>query len=126
MPDRQHQRGGRTNQDGLQLLLNVASLAMTATVMTISPRVPVREHERRARDCVAREGVALFAAATADRRQLRHLRRLVDRLAADDLLDVTVGEIGNATEMTVYLRAERQHRRGLGVLGEPKTDPRTA
>ncbi len=61
------------------------------SVVTISPRVPVDELERRTRARIARDGVAVFAAVTADGRQRRHLLRLRARLVADPGLDVYGG-----------------------------------
>jgi hypothetical protein len=64
---------------------------MLGTVITISPRVPVAELERRARALVARDGVAVYAAVTADGRQRHHLLRLRKLLAAGPGLDVYGG-----------------------------------
>jgi hypothetical protein len=61
---------------------------MAPAVVTISPRFPVAEHERRARVCVARDGVAVIGAAAGDARQVAQLRRLHGRLASDPALDV--------------------------------------
>ena len=61
---------------------------MPPSAVTISPRIPVAEHERRARVCVARDGWAIIGAAAGDARQVAQLRRLRSRLAADPALEV--------------------------------------
>jgi hypothetical protein len=61
------------------------------SVVTISPLVPVAELERRAIARIGRDGVAVYAAVTADRRQRAHLLRLRARLVADPALDVYGG-----------------------------------
>jgi hypothetical protein len=67
--------------------------------------------------------VAVFAAATADRRQVRQLRRLAQRLASDKQLDCFFGEREDTLQLTVHLSADRVIRSGLGWFGQPKTGP---
>jgi hypothetical protein len=112
---------------------------MAATIRTVSPGVPVRELERRTRARVDRDGIAVLAAASGDQRQLRHLRRLAHSLASDGRFDCYLaetidddayiddsGEVVDATavvevtQLTVFLRSERQNRRGLGWVGEAR------
>lgn len=55
-------------------------------VITLSPRESLPRVERLIRARLARDGIVDFAAKTADRRQVRHLRLLAHRLAADESL----------------------------------------
>jgi hypothetical protein len=59
---------------------------MPGTVITLSPHLPLDRAERLVRERVARDGAVELAAKTADRRQVRQLRRLSLRLAADPSL----------------------------------------
>jgi hypothetical protein len=94
---------------------------MTATVVTISARVNVRELERLARARVDRDGVAPLAAPTASRRQVQQLHHLKHRLSGDDSLDCYSAEHGDAAHLTVFLRSGRGSRRGVGWFGEART-----
>jgi hypothetical protein len=100
---------------------------MAGRVITISPQVPVARLERLARVQVERDEIAVMVATTADQRQVRHLRRLAHRLARDDTLDCCLADLGDGgTILTVYLRADRASRRGLGWFGErvgPDVEP---
>jgi hypothetical protein len=77
---------------------------MPGTVITISPRVPVAKLEQIARGRVRRDGVAVFAAVTADGRQRSHLLRLRARLVADPALEVYggTGRPDGITNLTVF------------------------
>ena len=98
------------------------SIVDMGTVITISPRESLDKVERHSRTRIERDGVVEVAAGTSDGRQIRQLRRLTSRLAADPDLDVFYGERtdGN-TYVTVHERANRASRRGLGSWGDPKT-----
>lgn len=94
-------------------------MLMTATVITISPRVPVAELERRARALIERDGVAVYAAVTADGRQRRHLLRLRSRLTAGPALDV-YGGTGRPDGTTWLIACPAGTRPAW--LGEARTD----
>ena len=94
-------------------------MLMAGIVITLSPRVPVAEMERRTRALVARDGVAELAADSADARQVAHLRRIFRRLAADPALECYLADrTDGATYVTVFA-AGQQHRPGW--WGEAKT-----
>jgi hypothetical protein len=57
-------------------------------VITVDPRVSVADYGRLAEVRVARDGAVQFAAAAADGRQRRHLRRIRDRLVKEPAFDV--------------------------------------
>jgi hypothetical protein len=89
-----------------------------AHLITLSPHVPLGDAERMARSRVERDDVAVLAASVGDQRQVRQLRRLSRRLAGDETLDVYLGDHGDGgLYLTVYARAGRGSRRGLGWLG---------
>jgi hypothetical protein len=94
-------------------------------VVTISPRVPVAELERRARARIGRDGVAVFTAVTADGRQRRHLLRLRARLVADPGLDVYggTGRPDGTTWLTVCLTGGRPAYMGDARTDQPDEDP---
>ena len=90
---------------------------MTATVITLSPRVPVAEIERRIQARVDRDGVAEVAAATGDGRQVAYLRRISRRLAADPALECYFADrMDGATYLTVFAAGKRP----AGWWGEPR------
>jgi hypothetical protein len=84
---------------------------MAGTVITISPLISIAKLKRIAETRLARDGMVEFAAATADGRQLRHLRRLRDRIAADPDLGVFYRYPdrpgGAATYLTVFAAGQR-------------------
>jgi hypothetical protein len=88
------------------------------SVVTISPRIPAAELERRARARIERDGVAVYAAVTADKRQRAHLLRLRARLVADPGLDVYggTGRPDGTTWLTVCLKGGRP-----GYTGDART-----
>jgi hypothetical protein len=94
----------------------------TGSLIEISPRVAVDHYERQARRRIDRDGFAAFSAAAPDRRQVRQLRRLAYRLAADDTLDVMapVPFDEGVLVVHVYARAGRGSRRGLGLTFTPR------
>jgi len=95
---------------------------MAGTVVTISPLMHVAEIVLRTRARVERDGVAELAAATADRRQVAHLRRVGKRLAADKSLECYLADrTDGATYLTVFA-AGQKHR--PGVMGDARTDAR--
>jgi hypothetical protein len=97
---------------------------VVATVLTLSPRESLSRVEQLIRSRVERDGIAALAASTDDDRQLRQLRRLAYRLAADERLDCTLGEHGDgATWLTVFARTGRDSRRGLGYVGSYRGEP---
>jgi hypothetical protein len=77
---------------------------MAGTVITVSPRVSLSDLERLARARLDRDGVAVFAAVTADGRQRHHLLRLRARLVADPALEVYggTGRPDGTTGLTVF------------------------
>jgi len=77
----------------------------------------VAELERMARSHLARDGVAQFAAAAADGRQVAHLRRLRARLAADPELEVFFGD---RPDGAVYLTVYPAGARRAAVWGVPR------
>ncbi len=82
----------------------------------IPARTTVADLERMARADLARDHVAVLAAPVGDQRQVGTLRRLGRQLAADDSLDVYLGPHDDVVALTVYFRAERDSRRGLGWM----------
>jgi hypothetical protein len=85
---------------------------MTATLITVSPRVHVEDLERMVRSRVARDGVAALVAPSGDPRQRRQLDRLVERLANDAQLDCYLADHPDGTALlSVFRRAERDRRR---------------
>jgi hypothetical protein len=98
------------------------SIVDMGTAITISPRESLDKVERLTRTRIERDGVVAVAADTSDGRQVRQLRRLTSRLADDPDLDVSCGErTDGTTYLTVYPRANRASRRGLGSWGDPRT-----
>jgi hypothetical protein len=90
-----------------------------ASIITLSPWMPLDRAERLARASVARDGVAEYAAKTADRLQVRQLGRLRGRLAADEGLWVFWRASGDgATYLTVLPAGSGP----VGWRGEPKLD----
>lgn len=93
---------------------------MAGSVVTISPRIPLAELERRLRARLARDGVAVLAAASADDRQRRYLRKLRARLAGDPGLSVFYGDrLDGATWLTVCRAGEE---RLAAYFGDARTD----
>jgi hypothetical protein len=92
-----------------------------ASVVTISPRVPVAELERRARVRIERDGVAVFAAVTADSRQRAHLLRLRARLVADPAFKV-IGGTGRPDGTTHLIVVTAGQQPPVGWFGGAKTD----
>ncbi len=74
---------------------------MPAVVATISPKMPLDRAERIVRGQLDRDGIAVVAAASGDRRQVRQLRRLAGRLAAGGDLDRQLAETGGTTYLIV-------------------------
>jgi hypothetical protein len=70
---------------------------MSGVVVTISSRVEPHDLERQARARVERDGVAVVAAATSNRRQVRQLRRLAGRLEVDAGLECRVDAVHTGT-----------------------------
>jgi hypothetical protein len=91
---------------------------MSAAVLTISPRMPLDRAERIARGRVERDGVAVMAADSSDRRQVAQLRRLHDRLTADDDLDCFLRD---RPDGTTWLSVIPRGQRPLGWWGDAKT-----
>jgi hypothetical protein len=87
------------------------------SVVTVSPRDRLADLEQMARSRVERDGVAQFAAATADRLQMVRLRRLRGRLLATPDLDVFYGD---RTDGYSYLTVYPPGERAAAVWGEPK------
>jgi hypothetical protein len=76
---------------------------MAGSVVTLSPRIHAAELERKARARIARGGVAVYVAATADRRQRAHLHRLRDRLMGDPALEVHCSDQpGGTTQLAAW------------------------
>lgn len=98
---------------------------MPGTVITISPLVPVAELERRARALIERDGIAVYAAVTADGRQRRHLMRLRARLVADPALDVSggTGRPDGTTWLIACPAGGRPAYMGDVRTGQPDEDP---
>jgi hypothetical protein len=91
-------------------------------MVTVSPRVPVVKLERIARSRVARDGGAVFAGLSADRRQRAQLLRLGGRLAADPGLVVLGGnDRADGTVQVIVFRAGQQ--RPVTWRGGPKGAP---
>jgi hypothetical protein len=96
---------------------------MAATVITLSPRIPVAEIERRTRALVARDGVAELAADSADARQVAQLRRVARRMAADPGLECYLADrTDSATYLTVFMAGKRDAGWWGTWKGEPE-DP---
>jgi hypothetical protein len=90
------------------------------TVRTLSPLVPLAELERRARTWLARDGTVAFSAATADRRQVAHLRRLYRALTGPDGIAgawMSLAEHGDSTTLHMW-RGDVTHP---SWRGEPHT-----
>jgi hypothetical protein len=92
---------------------------MGAAVGTISPRVPVRELERLARAQVERDGLAVWAASTDDRWQLRQLRRLEGRLGAGGGLECLRAPVHTGT--TYLIVRALGSERPVNWRGDAKT-----
>ena len=88
------------------------------SVVTISPRVHLGDLERLARTRLARYGVAVFAAVTADGRQRHHLRKLGERLAGDPAFEVHGGPQTDGTTSLIVFAAGGPRP---GWFGGPKT-----
>jgi hypothetical protein len=97
---------------------------MPGTVITISPLIPVAKLEKIACGRVQRDGVAVFAAVTADGRQRSHLKRLGARLADDPALEVygLTGRPDGTTWLTVFAAGKRD----AGWFGGPHGLPAEA
>jgi hypothetical protein len=75
---------------------------MAGTVITLSPRIPLAAAAGIVARRLAADGVAVLAAAAADRRQVRSLRRLRALLVADPGLSVFYGDhLDGAVYLTV-------------------------
>jgi hypothetical protein len=81
---------------------------MTATVMTLSPHVPLSEYERMMRATVGRGDDAAIGVATTDKRRVRELGRLRGRLAADPALDCFTRNRPNGSTVLTAIRAGDQ------------------
>ena len=90
---------------------------MPATVITLSPNMPLDRAERVVRERVARNRVAEVVAKTADRRQVRHLRRLARRLDADPGLEVYGSDRADGGTYVIVVPAGSGP---VGLRGEPK------
>jgi hypothetical protein len=94
---------------------------MVGTVITLSPRIPVGDAVGIVTRRLAADGVAVLAAATADRRQVSSLRRLRARLVTDPCLSVFYGDhLDGATYLTVCRAGEE---RSAAYFGDAKTGP---
>jgi hypothetical protein len=91
---------------------------MVASVITVSPRVPVAKLEQIARGRILRDGGVELAVTTADARQVAHLRRVVRRLAADPALQC---HLKDRTDGATYLTAFPAGKPPVGWMGEPRT-----
>jgi hypothetical protein len=92
---------------------------MAGTVITLSPRIPVDDAIGIVTRRLAADGVAVLAAAAADRRQVRSLRRLRASLAADPGLSVFYGDhLDGAVYLTVCRAGEE---RAAAYWGGAKT-----
>jgi hypothetical protein len=94
---------------------------VAASVITLSPLWKLDDVARTVRGHVARDGRAVVAAATNDRRQVRHLRRLSHLLMAGDGLDCTLGDRTDGTTYLTVFQQGNEKGRGLGSWGDPRT-----
>ena len=91
---------------------------VAGTVITLSPRIPSAAAAGIVARRLAVDGVAVLAAAAADRRQVRSLRRLRALLAADPGLSVFYGD---HLDGAVYLTVCRGgHERSAAYWGAAK------
>jgi hypothetical protein len=92
---------------------------MAATVVTLSPRIPADDVLGIVSRRLAADGFAVLAAAVADRRQVRSLRRVRARLAGDPGLSVFYGDhLDGAVYLTVCRAGEE---RRIAYFGDAKT-----
>ena len=92
---------------------------MAATVITVSPRIGVDDLVRSVHTHVERDGAAVLAAASTDRRQVAHLKRLFRRLDSDTGLYVSSGD---RTDGSICLTVFPAGKRSAGVWGDPRID----
>ena len=92
---------------------------MAGTVVTLSPRIPVTDAVGIVKRRLAADGVAVLAVATGDRRQVKNLRRVRARLAADPGLSVFYGDhLDGAVYLTVCRAGEE---RRIAYFGAART-----